>query len=423
MNDATNLDDQDDDQYEAQIDGFPTGSNASPRQSRDQLEVLASHFAEKVRDGHPPNIEDYVNAYPHYAAEIKELFPMVAALEQWKSDREAQSLRSGVRDAFDIEQLGDCKIVREIGRGGMGVVFDAVQGTLERRVAVKLLPWRYSMVPRWQERFEKEAQMIAKLQHFNIVPIYSFGTHEGYAYYVMQYVEGVSLARIIQGLERQEVVVFSDEIAGANLENKHAMALSPVVAANRKGIRRNGWRSFVRIGLQVAQALKHAHEVGVLHNDVKPANLLIDATGRTWVTDFGLAGDVAPSEADEGRITGTLRYMAPERFDGICSETSDVYSLGITLYELVTRRPAFQSENRGELVQQITDGKLMPMQDINKEIPNDLAAVIEKAAHPISAERYQTIADFAVDLQNIVNGKKVSAKRRTGIRGWFRRKS
>jgi eukaryotic-like serine/threonine-protein kinase len=414
--------DDQDDQYEAQIDGFPTDSGGVPKVSRDQLEVLASHFSEKVRAGLSPNIEDYIHAYPQYADEIKELFPMVAALEQWKSDREAQSLRSGVPEAFDIEQLGDCKIVREIGRGGMGVVFDAVQGTLERRVAVKLLPWRYSMVPRWQERFEKEARMIAKLKHFNIVPIYSFGTHEGYAYYVMQYVEGVSLARIIQGLERQETVIFSDEIAGANLENKTAMALSPVVGANRKGLRRNGWRSLARIGLQVAQALTHAHDEGVLHNDVKPANLLVDATGRIWVTDFGLAGDIAPAEADEGHITGTLRYMAPERFEGVSHETSDVYSLGITMYELITRRPAFESDTRGELVQQIGEGKLIPMPDINKEIPKDLVAVIEKATNPDSSERYQKIAEFGADLQNIVNGKRVSAKRVTGLRKWFRRK-
>ena len=412
-----------DDQYEAQIDGFPTESHEVPRQSRVQVEVLATHFAERVRDGLAPNIEDYINAYPDHADEINDLFPMVAALEQWKSDREAQSLRSGVPDAFDIEQLGDCRIVREIGRGGMGVVFDAVQGSIERRVAVKLLPWRYSMVPQWQERFEKEAQTIAKLKHFNIVPVYSFGTHEGYAYYVMQYVEGVSLARIIQGLERQETVVFSDEIAGANLENETAMALSPVVAANRKGLRRNGWRSFARIALQVAQALKHAHGEGVLHNDVKPANLLIDATGRIWVTDFGLAGDITPSESDEGRITGTLRYMAPERFEGKANETSDVYSLGITLYELVTQKPAFQTEERSDLIRQIDAGQLTPLREINKEIPNDLIAVIEKATHREINERYQKISEFAEDLQAIVNGKKVSAKRRSKLANWFRKNS
>jgi serine/threonine protein kinase len=255
------------------------------------------------------------------------------------------------------------------------------------------------------------------------VPIYSFGTHEGYAYYVMQYVEGVSLARIIQGLDRQEIVIFSDEIAGANLENKHAMALSPVVAANRKGLRRNGWRSFARIGLQVAKALTHAHEEGVLHNDIKPANLLVDATGRIWVTDFGLAGDIAPAESDETHITGTLRYMAPERFEGVCDETSDVYSLGITLYELVTRRPAFESETRGELVQQIGAGRLVPMAEIDKGIPNDLIAVIQKSTHPDAAQRYKSISDFGADLQNIVSGKKVSARVPMGFRNWFRRKS
>jgi len=413
-----------DDQFEPQIDGFPSDARHRHQQSRsrDSLEILATQFADRVRRGEQPSMDQYLAAYPEHAEGIRELFPMVAALEQWKHDREAAVLRQQIPDEFEIETLGDCRIVREIGRGGMGVVFEALQGSLNRRVAVKLLPWRIAMVPRWQEQFEREARTIARLQHTSIVPIYSFGTHEGYAYYTMQYVEGISLSNVIRLLEKQESVVFSSVINAATEESSRSPSRPSLrSSAPRRGLRRDSWKSFARIGMQVAQALRYSHSEGVLHNDVKPANLLIDATGKVCVTDFGLAAEVNPApEAEDGAVTGTVRYMAPERFNGESNQTSDLYSLGLTLYELAARKPAFTSENRSTLIEAITQGNLKPLTTLDRTIPQNLSLIVQKACSPEAADRYQTAVEFGSDLEHFINDQPVSVKAQSpGLRRWI----
>jgi serine/threonine protein kinase len=342
-------------------------------------------------------------------------------LEQWKSDRENEVLHAQLPDQFKLKQLGDCRIVREIGRGGMGVVFEAVEGSIERHVAVKLLPWRISMVPHRQERFEREAQTIAKLRHANIVPIFRYGRHEDYAYYVMQYVESVNLGHIIEALsERRQVSPaqeIRDEIGDSASDDSPAAGTS-----ERKGLKHDSWKAFARIGLQVAQALRHAHRKGVLHNDVKPGNLLIDAAGKVFVTDFGLAEPLNPesSEVDES-VNGTLRYMAPERFQGICDETSDVYSLGITLFELVTQQSAFDSDSRVGLINAIVAGEVRQADELSGEIPADLASVIAKSISLEPDHRYQSAGELASDLLRFINEERVAARPGGGIFRWLRR--
>ncbi len=410
-----------DDAFEPELDGFPTDIDPRRVRSRVQIEVLASEYADKARQGQNPSIESYIERYPDMAAEIRELFPMVAALEQWKSDRENEVLRAQLPDQFKLKQLGDCRIVREIGRGGMGVVFEALEGSIERRVAVKLLPWRISMVPHRQERFEREAQTIAKLRHSNIVPIFRFGRHEDYAYYVMQYVESVNLGHIIGALSERQQVSPAQEIrdeVGDSASNDQSTPKS----ADRKGLKQDSWKAFARIGLQVAQALRHAHRKGVLHNDVKPGNLLIDASGKVFVTDFGLAEPLNPdsSEVDES-VNGTLRYMAPERFAGVCDETSDVYSLGITLFELVTQQSAFDTDSRVGLITAIAAGEVRSVAETGNDLPPDLAAVIAKAISREPNDRYQSAGEFASDLLRFINGERVSAKLPGGIFRWLKR--
>lgn len=409
-----------DDSFEPELDGFPTDLDPRRVRSRVQIEVLASEYAEKARQGENPSIDSYLERYPEMATQIRELFPMVAALEQWKSDRESEVLRAQLPDQFKLKQLGDCRLVREIGRGGMGVVFEALEGSIERRVAVKLLPWRISMVPHRQERFEREAQTIARLRHANIVPIFRFGRHDDYAYYVMQYVESVNLGHMIEALNARGHVWPAQEIQ----EHTSRADDSDMGSVERKGLKQDSWKAFARIGFQVAQALRHAHRQGVLHNDVKPGNLLIDATGKVFVTDFGLAEPLDPdaSEPDDS-VNGTLRYMAPERFQGQCDETSDVYSLGITLFELVTRQSAFETDSRVELIGAITSGELRSLKEVDTSVPADLAAVISKAMAHDPNERYQSAGMLASDLLRFINGERVSARSGRGLFGWLRRSS
>jgi len=410
-----------DDAFEPELDGFPTEIDPRRVRSRVQIEVLASEYADKARQGKTPSVESYIERYPDMAAEIRELFPMVAALEQWKSDRENEVLRTQLPDQFKLKQLGDCRLVREIGRGGMGVVFEALEGSIERRVAVKLLPWRISLVPHRQERFEREAQTIAKLRHSNIVPIFRFSRHEDYAYYVMQYVESVNLGHIIGALSERQQVSPAQEIRDEVGNSASGESWTPE-AADRKKLKQDSWKAFARIGLQVAQALRHAHRMGVLHNDVKPGNLLIDASGKVFVTDFGLAEPLNPdsSEVDES-VNGTLRYMAPERFEGVFDETSDVYSLGITLFELVAQQSAFETDSQVGLITAIAAGEVRSVVEARNDLPPDLAAVIAKAISREPNDRYQSAGEFASDLLRFINGERVSAKSAKGIFRWLRR--
>jgi serine/threonine protein kinase len=299
---------------------------------------------------------------------------------------------------FSIERLGDCEIVREIGRGGMGVVFEAYQGQWKRRVAVKMLPWRFGeALPRWKERFHHEAQTIAQLRHPNIVPIYTFGEHAGYCYYAMQFVEGLSLDRVLAGLSDPAALPAS------------AQGMAKRMAADH-------WPSFARIAAQVALALEHAHSLNVLHNDIKPANLLLDASGQILLTDFSAHRLRTEFEEQTERGSGTYRYLAPERLAAPSDVRGDVYSLGVTLYELLTRRPAFDAADRTELLDQITRSEFPPPRAIRPNIPWTLEAIVLKAMSLKPEDRYQSAREFRRDLMRFLHDQPITARRPNAIR-------
>ena len=423
-----------DDQFEPELDGFPVDMNTGRIQGRDAVELLATEFIERTRLGERVTIDDYVEKHPQFEQQIRELFPMIAALEQWKTEREADCLRRQLPESFEIKQLGDCEIVREIGRGAMGIVFEGLQGPLKRRVAVKLLPWRFSAVPRWRERFDSEALTIAQLKHPNIVPIYSMGEHNEYAYFVMQFVNGVSLDHVIRRLRENAGVVYADEIGHGQQDaesiNTNSPQLSTAGGFQHRELRSDSWSGFAKVIVQVAHALAYAHGEGILHNDIKPANLLLTPAGRASVTDFGLARNFEEANEGENRLTGTLRYMAPERFEFQQDQRSDLYALGVTLYELVTQQPVFRAEDRAELIHQICHHVPRRPRILNREIPKALETIILTAIARNPDDRYQKASSFATDLLRFINGRTVeghgsSLFQRTvrRFRGWNTRDS
>jgi serine/threonine protein kinase len=405
------------------------------------LERLATEFADQLRLGRPVRFEDYIAQHPHLAAGIRELFPVIQAMEQHKQARE-----TGVWKRFGLEivcpeQLDDCRVVREIGRGGMGVVFEARREPSNERVAVKWLPWSAGPKSPEKERFEREAQTIGKLQHPNIVSMLGYGEDCGHSYFVMPYVEGVSLDHVIHRLRVREALRFDHEIArlhpkSSNSQPTNGTKLADLVelqepddnpdgaSTTNRGLRRNSWKLFARIAMHVARALSHAHRQGILHNDIKPGNLLLDSAGRVWVTDFGVARPL-DCDGEWREVSGTLRYMAPERFSGYFDELSDLYSLGLTLYELVTRQAAFDAQDRTELIKRIRKAKPVAPRRIDRRIPRSLEIIILRAIRPDPDERYYSVDAFAADLQRFVNGERIRAKRPTRWRlAWerFRRK-
>jgi serine/threonine protein kinase len=404
------------DPSEVDLDGFPVAADPQHLQARETLEVLLTRFTEEMRRGEKPSVDAYALAHPSCADEIRELFPLVTTLEKWKVANEVDSLRRNVPAEFPVRRLGAYRLVRELGRGGMGIVFEAVQDNSKRRFAVKLLPWRFAgNMPQWKARFHREAATIAKLRHPNIVRVYSFGIYDGYCYYVMQLVSGVSLDVILRRWRESPGPIDLHELG------REAESTAPPVAKRKPRaahpppilLSRDAWQEFAGIGLQVARALASAHAQGIVHNDVKPANLLLTVNGQVIVTDFGVG---LPLEEDlvggEQHATGTLRYMAPERLlGGGGGAPSDIYALGVTLYELVTQTPAFDARDRGPLVERILQGRPPRPRQLVPALPRALETIILNAMAADPAERYPSADAFAVDLLRFRNGQPIQSRR------------
>lgn len=397
---------------------------------RDPLEELAAEFVERHRRGESPSVSEYVVRCPELAEEIRDLFPTILSLEQLKMREGSSAAGRTCRDIGHLERLGDFRIIREIGRGGMGIVYEAEQESLGRRVAIKVLPYQGLLEAKHLARFRREARIAARLHHTNIVQVFGVGQQDGLHYYVMQYVPGVGLDRIIRRLAAICAGV-AGELAG-NPAKVDDFDRERIEAICRRWLGTTGhtsscartvgtlhdlpdcpdyFRTIAQLGIRVAHALHYAHSQGTMHRDIKPANLLVDPRGTVWVTDFGLAQAVHAEDITlPGEITGTLRFMPPERFGGQIDARGDIYSLGLTLYELLTLQPAFQNSDHTRLIHQITQSQPPRPGRINPRIPRDLETIILKATAHQPDHRYSTAAALAEDLQRFIEDRPIQAR-------------
>jgi serine/threonine protein kinase len=315
----------------------------------------------------------------------------------------------------------------------MGVVYEAEQLSLRRRVALKVLPFAAAIDPRQLQRFKNEALAAAHLRHENIVPVFAVGCERGVHFYAMQLIDGQSLAALIAELRRVEDDKVKENGQGRSvtLSPGHLVTLSATAASlsrQRSSDSRGYFAWVARLGRQAALALEHAHQAGIVHRDIKPGNLLLDERGQMWVTDFGLAqvtGDTGVTMT--GELLGTLRYASPEQAlarRGVVDHRSDVYSLGATLYELLTLRPIFEGGDRKELLRCIADHEPPPPRSVLPSLPVELETIILKALRKDPAERYATAADLADDLERFLDHRPILARRPTladHLRKWARR--
>jgi serine/threonine protein kinase/WD40 repeat protein len=306
--------------------------------------------------------------------------------------------------------LGDFRILREVGRGGMGVVYEAIQLSLGRRVALKVLPFVATLDGRQLQRFKNEAHAAAQLHHTNIVPVYAVGCERGVHYYAMQFIDGQTLAALIADL-RQMAGLEAPAPRVAETATPPVAALTTERSANNPAF----FRTAARLAMQAAEALEHAHQLGVVHRDIKPANLLVDARGHPWITDFGLAQVQSDTRLTlTGDLVGTLRYMSPEQAlakQVVIDHRTDVYSLGATLYELLTLESVFAGADRQELLRQIAFEEPRPPQRLNKAIPAELETIVLKAVEKNPADRYATAQELADDLDRFLKDESIRAKR------------
>jgi tetratricopeptide (TPR) repeat protein len=403
---------------------------------------VLDEVGDRVQAGLPVDVEAYAQAHPEHAERLRQLLPAVhlmANLGRSAAAGEA-SVPPAVTEAEPVAgTLGDFRIVRPVGRGGMGVVFEAEQVSLGRRVALKVLPLAATLDPRRLERFQNEARAAACLHHSHIVPVHYVGCERGIHFYAMQFIEGLSLADLLAQLRRstgtEPPSAPAEAVTGAYRPGV-AGGAGPATTLPRAGLTTQApgrapahCRRVAGLGAQAAAALDYAHQVGVVHRDVKPANLLVDARGDVWVTDFGLA-QFRQGEGNltlTGDLVGTLRYMSPEQALAKrvpIDHRTDVYSLGATLYELLTLQPVFGGGDRQELLRQIAFEEPRPPRRLNKAMPAELETIVLKALEKNPADRYATAQELADDLTRFLKDEPIRARRPTLVqraRKWSRR--
>jgi WD40 repeat protein/serine/threonine protein kinase len=466
------------------------------------LDDVIEELANRIQSGEPVDAEAILARYPEHAESLRRLLPAIEVMAEFgvsASRLAARGVSAGIGPVAGdtaLGTLGDFRVLREVGRGGMGVVYEAEQMSLGRRVALKVLPFAAALDPQQLRRFKTEAQAAAQLHHTNIVPVFWVGCEQGVHYYAMQFIEGQSLAEVIRELRKAEANeldrrsplttnhspirgdgapgqsplicpsdIFSRRGEGAsegealepgeraahesaesgalvpnlnpnlypvpvrnpNPNRNRAPALTPAPARTPPPTRsgqptrpdstrnRAYFRNVARLGIEAAEALEHAHQEGIIHRDIKPANLMVDAKGHLWVTDFGLARLQSDTGLTiTGDILGTLRYMSPEQALGrrvLIDARTDIYSLGVTLYELLTLQPAFESSDRQELLRQIADEEPRSPRKINGSIPRELETIILKTMSKEAESRYTTAQHLADDLRRFIDDKPIKAKR------------
>lgn len=381
----------------------------------DPLEDIALEFVRLHRSGTDVPVADFAARYPDHAERLRRLLPTIVCMERCSPTRANDSTVAGPRSGIDPlpRTLGDYRLLRVAGRGGMGVVYEAEQTALGRRVALKVLSQAATADSVRLIRFRREAQAAARLHHSNIVSVFGVGEENGQYFYAMQYIDGCTLRERLSlgpgvwepgpGVARpgQDPALHSGE-----QENR---PMRPATPSEESAVR---FRFAAEVGRQAAEALAHAHEQGILHRDIKPGNLLIDRKQTVWVADFGLAKLEAGEDLTAaGDQVGTIRYMAPEQLHGQADGRSDLFALGLTVYEIMAGRPAFDGQQQGALVQQVTTASPPSLRLLTPSPPRDLVTIVEKLIDRDRAHRYQTARQAADDFQHFLRDEPISARR------------
>jgi serine/threonine protein kinase/tetratricopeptide (TPR) repeat protein len=375
---------------------------------------IADEFAARYARGERPTVEEYLLRYPETAATLREV---LATAEAMCSMSKTSALSGPQATAIVPPTLGDFQIIREVARGGMGTVYEARQVSLNRRVALKVLPFTALLDERQLQRFQNEAQAAACLHHTHIVPVHAVGRDGNMHFYAMQYIDGQSLAQVLASLRnaRGAAPVTASQPAPSSATTA---PVAGAAALTDGAIDSPAWiRQVARWGIDAAEALDYAHTQGIVHRDIKPGNLLIDGAGEIWITDFGLARRAGEANLTKtGDMVGTLRYMSPEQVQSqrpLIDHRSDIYALGATLYELLTLQALFTGSDPGFLIRQITRDEPRSPAQMNKSVPKDLETIVLKAIEKDVGSRYATAKALADDLRRFLDQKPITARRAT----------
>ena len=350
-------------------------SLASEKNESNRLfDAIVDEFINQLRRGMEPSIEEVVAQNPHLAEKILCHLPGLVAAEKLA---EHTCKLSSLSICLPM-QISNFKLVEEIGRGGMAVVYRAIHTKLEREFAVKVMSKEIADSRRRMERFQLEAQVIAKLHHPAIVPLFDFGCQDNLYFIAMRLIDGLTFNQILT----QWQLPLSSE-------------LDPL---------KDNWRVLAGFFHEVCMGLNHVHEAGLVHRDIKPSNLMVDADSRVWLADFGLATlrKSRDSNIEPRDLVGTPRYLAPELTGTPADERSDIFSLGVTMFEMFSGVSA--KENNGHSLSRSTP--LPNLRVVCKRVPRAIAKIVSKATAPNPADRYQTALELADDLKTFAIGKR-----------------
>ena len=360
---------------------------------------IAEQFLEMCRAGETPSIREFATQYPKYAEDISEEFPAILLAERLKDSQPREE-----DDTFDVPTtLAGYRIKAELGRGGMGRVYSAEHGLWKREVAIKVISLRHNVRPGLVARFRREARAAGNLKHSNIVSVLDYGTEGDLAYIVMPRIKGHTLVRVIDELAR----------SSSSLQDGTPLEMD--------------WAILADIGSQASSALSYAHQRGLVHRDIKPGNLMVDKAGKVFVMDFGLVKvhENRDSLSCTGDVIGTPRYMPPEQFRGFCDGRSDIYGLGLTLYELACGKRVWDFLSSEHFLRNRSNLALPQVSEINPSIPETLNQIIMKCCEFDPDDRYQSATELKFVLDRFLKGMPIADRRRMKNRNrvWYRRRS
>ncbi len=398
---------------------------AEPSPPDDELLDLVEQVTELSKLDDHQAINLLLEQHPRHSHRLRQLLPTLAVLADM-GDRDGQLDRMEKKEEFSAQsELGDFRIIRELGRGGMGIVFEAEQLSLGRRVALKVLPFATILDDRQLQRFKNEARAAAMLKHPNIVSVYSVGCERGVHFYAMELIDGPSLADVISALQHSEIGNRGSQSATVVSDSETAplAALSTHYSRDNKSF----YRNVAKLGMEASRALHYAHQKNVIHRDIKPSNLLLEPDGNINIADFGLAR----IQSDDGLtltgdMIGTLRYMSPQQVEGhFVDERTDIYSLGITLYELIALHPAFPEHDRPKLLRAISEHNPTSLKKFDSHIPRDLLTIIGRCCEREPDARYRTAHALADDLMRFLEHRPIKARPASPLRQaarWMKRR-
>ena len=384
------------------------------------IELVAIDWEWRVRRGETPTLDEYHREFAEFAHLLDDNF--VDKITNFpdgdwsEPDTESTSQRLASDSQSIPKSVHEFQIVREIGRGGMGIVYEAHQPSLHRTVALKILPTLVASDERRLERFQREAQATARLRHSNIASVFGSG-HDGKLHYIaMDYIDGVSLSLKSRSSQPTNA---DDQCPAAAIFNDGDLDRCPDQLRTIAEIDNDQRYDIIaRIGREAGNALDYAHQQGILHRDIKPSNLMLDRKGRAWLLDFGLARglDEITELTEPGELPGTMRFLPPEALDQEQYDArSDVYCLGLTLFELLALRPAFNATSRPALLKQMMTNPQPVLRSFNHRVPRDLETIVMKAIALEPTRRYQSAGDLADDLDRFLDRRPVRARRVTMI--------